>query len=215
MSHNIPSDSARAVPVFAERGGQRRVMGATDWWFYPLILAMAAGLVALSFGGEAFTQDARAQSAARDGTALVYGPRQLARGARLDGAHVRYVVRDFGVRARAVRFAVKPNTPAPVAGDGGIALLLVPAETAPLAGRPVRAELAYRRFSITAAGALALRLDEGPWVTVPLPALSGPVAVDLPAPARAPRTLGIRLISEQTDMNYGAEFTRIALRAVP
>lgn len=213
MTQNVPGN--RAVPVFADAGARRRVMGATDWWFYPLLLSVAAGLIALSLGADAFDKGASPQVASRGGGALVYGPHEIARGSRLDAAHVRYVVRDFGVSARAVRFAVRPDTPAPVSGDGGITILLAPGDTATLVGRPVRAEVDLRRFSITAAAALALRLDNGPWTTVALPAASGLVALELPAPALAPQSLGIRLISEQNDMNYGAEFKRITLRPVP
>jgi len=205
-------DGARAVPVYAERGAQRRVMGATDWWFYPLIVLAAAALMAVSLGGEAFVRDARPQAARLEGGILVFGPRALAQGTQTDPTHVSYVVRDLGVRIRAVRLAIRPNAPPPTAGDTAAALLLAPAQTQALVGRPVRAELAYRRFSITAAGAVALRFDDGPWTIAPLPPQSGPVVVVLPAPTRAPARLGIRLISDQTDMNYGAEFRRIVLR---
>jgi hypothetical protein len=205
----------RAVPVNASAGVRRRIMGATDWWFYPLLLAMAAGLIVLSLGADIFDRGPQPQEATTQDGALAYGPHQIARGARVDPTHVRYVVRDLGVSARAVRFAVRPDTPAPTAGDTGVLLLLRQQETAQLVGRPVRATVTLRRFSITAAAGLALRLDDGAWVTVPLPAQSGPVTVDLPAPGAAPQTLGIRLISAQSDMNYGAEFQRIALASIP
>lgn len=213
MSSQAPSD--RAVPVFVDRGANRRIMGATDWWFYPLLAVVAAGLIALSLGADAFEHGATSQRAARQGEALVYGPHEIARGARVDSAHVRFVVRDLGVNARAVRFAVRPHTPPPAPTDRGVQLLLDPADTAALVGHSVTVELQVRRFSITAAAAIALRLDDGPWVVTPLPATSGPVSVRLPAPAGPPRTLALRLISDRDDLNYGAEFGRIALRPGP
>jgi hypothetical protein len=205
----------RAVPVFAERGAQRRVMGATDWWFYPLILVLAAALVALSLGITTVSQPPQPQPATRKDGALVYGPHQLARGTRIDATHVRYIVRDLGLSASAVRLAVRPGTAIPADGDSAAALLLAPGDTEALVGRPVRVEIAHRRFSISAAGALALRFDNGPWTITPLPPQSGPLTVTLPAPSTAPRELGIRMVTDQQDMNYGAEFNRIVLRPVP
>jgi hypothetical protein len=217
MSQATPPTLQRAVPVNAEPGARRRVMGATDWWFYPLIVLIAAGLVSVSLGGEAFIQAATPQhAAARTGAELVYGPHELARGSRMDADHVRYVVRDFGVSARAVRLAVRPGTPAPTPQSTGVMLLLDPAETAPLSGKPVRVVLALRRFSVTAAGGIAVSLQNGgpvQWVIVPLPTVNGDVTVDLPPLDGAPATaLGLRMLSDIQDYNHGAEITRITLK---
>lgn len=215
-----PSPSPlRAVPVNAERGARRRVMGATDWWFYPLVLMGAAALIVMSLGIDVFDTTAAPQRATRDGAALVYGPHEIARGARTDADHVRFVVRDLGVSARGVRFAVRPSTPAPDADDTGVQLLLDPADAAALAGKTVDVELQLQRFSISAAGGIALSLQNGgpvQWVTAPLPPASGPLVVRVAAPEGAPPSaLGLRLLTDETNMNYGVEFTRIALRPAP
>ena len=216
MSKSSPSAADRAVPVRVERGVQHRIMGATDWWFYPLIIAAALVLVALSFGIEDWSAAAAPQHAARQGAALTYGPHELARGTRLDADHVRYIVRDYGVSARAVRIAVKPGRPAPAPGDTGVQLLLDPAETAGLAGKPVRVELEVRRFTITAAGGIALSLQNGgpaTWVAKPMPTGNAVLVVDLPALAGAPPTaLGLRMLSDKTDFNYGTEIARVTLK---
>lgn len=210
---------ARAVPVNAERGARRRVMGATDWWFYPLIGAVAIGLIAASLGGDAFVQTATPQRAASRGDELVYGPHELARGARVDADHVRYVVRDFGVSARAVRLAVKPGRPAPSPQSAGVRLLLDPVQAGALAGKPVRVTLQVRRFSVTAAGGIAVSLQNGgavSWVSAPLPTETGAISVDLPAlTGPAPTALGLHMLSDKGDFNYGAEIGRIALKPLP
>ncbi len=219
MTQASPPGLTRAVPVNAERGARRRVMGATDWWFYPLIVLAAGGLISASLGGDAFDRAATPQHAAsRSGAELVYGPHELARGTRVDADHVRYVVRDFGVSARAVRFAVKPDRPAPGPDTKGVTLLLDQAETAPLAGKPVRVVLLLRRFTVTAAGGIAISLQNGgpvTWVTASLPAESGEVTIDLPALAgAAPTALGVWLLSDRSDFNYGTEFSRITLKPI-
>lgn len=215
MSSNPPPVAARAVPVFAERAN-RRVMGATDWWFYPVVLLVAAGLIIASLGAEAAPRTPEPQAAAREGAALVYGPHALARGARVDGDQFMYVVRDFGVSARAVRFAVRPNAAAPGADYRGAQILLDPRDTAAFAGKLVDVELEVRRFSITAAAAIAVSLqNDGPaaWTTVALPPSSGSVTVQVQAPTgNAPTALGLRMLTDMTDYNYGAEITRITIR---
>jgi hypothetical protein len=212
----VPPARARDVPVFVDAGQRRRVMGATDWWFYPLVILGAVGLILLSLGADVFVKPAIAQRAAREGPALVYNAHLLARGSQSDGSHVRFVVRDFGMSARAVRFAVRPNIPPPTAEDRGVQLLLDSADGALLAGKPVDVELVTRRFAISAAGGIALSLQNGgpvTWVTVPLPAQSGPLTVRLNAPeGAAPTALGVRMLSEGDDMNYGVEISRITLR---
>lgn len=219
MSQAAPPAPTRAVPVNAERGARRRVMGATDWWFYPLIALVAVGLIAASLGGGAFDEAATPQHAmSRSGGELVYGPHELARGARVDDDHVRYVVRDFGVSARAVRFAVKPDRAPPGAATRGVTLLLDPAETAPLSGTPVRVVLLVRRFSVTAAGGVAVSLQNGgpvAWVTMALPLENGEVTIDLPPLAgAAPTALGLHMLSDNSDFNYGTEISRITLKPV-
>ena len=216
MSKASSSGADGARPAFVTGGTQRRVMGASDWWFYPLMLVAALGLIVLSLGLDAFDTRVTPQRAERQGATLSYGPHQLARGTRIDADQVRYVVRDFGVNARAVRFAVKPNRPAPTARDTGARLLLDPAETAALVGKPVRVEVQYVRLPRTAAGGMALSLQNGGpviWASKPLPPESGVVTIDLPAVAgAAPTALGLRMLSDREDFNCGGEIQRITLK---
>ena len=191
-------------------------MGATDWWFYPVIAVAALSLIALSFGLDAFDVRVTPQHAQRQGAALSYGPHELARGVKLDADHVSYVVRDFGVNAHAMRIAVKPNRPAPTAQDTGVRLLLDSAETAALAGKPVRVEVAFVRLPRTAAGGIAISLQNGgpvTWVSKALPLENGVLAIDLTAPAgAAPTALGVRMLSDRVDFNSGAEIRKITLK---
>lgn len=194
-------------------------MGATDWWFYPLMALAALGLIVTSLGASILERAATPQAAAREGSSFVFDQHKIAQGARLDDTHVMHVVRDFGVSAQSVRFAVRPNAPPPTAADTGVQLLLSPADAAALTGRTVDVELQLRRFTITAAGGIALSLQNGgpvTWVITPLPQTSGPMAVRLTAPAGAPPTaLGLRLLTDQTDYNYGAEIRRITITPAP
>lgn len=216
MSKASPSDIDRALPAYVGDGSRRRVMGATDWWFYPLIAIAALGLIVLSLGLDTFDTRVAPQHARRQGAALTYGPHELARGTRVDADHVRFVVRDFGVNAQALRIAVKPGRPAPTVRDTGVQLLLDPAETAAFAGKAVRVEIQYVRLTRTAAGGIALSLQNGGpvvWTSKPLPTESGAVTIDIAAPAGAPPTaLGLRMLSERDDFNCGAEIRRIVLK---
>ena len=216
MSKASTSDAERALPTFVTDGSRRRVMGATDWWFYPLIAVAALGLIVLSLGLDAFDTRVTPQHAQRHGAALIYGPHELARGTKLDADHVGFVARDFGVNAHAVRFAVKPDRPPPTAQDTGVRLMLEPGETVNLAGKPVRVEIQYVRLTRTAAGGIALSLQNGgpvTWVSRPLPTESGMVTLDLTAPAGgAPTALGIRMLSDREDFNCGAEIQKITLK---
>lgn len=203
--------------------GERRakalkIHGATDWWFYPLLLAVAAALILVSLGADAFDRDGAPQKALREGETYIYGPAALAGGIDPMNGHLRHVVRDFGVSARAVRVGVEPGRGRPTPDSVGALLQIDPADAAAFAGRPVRVEITFRRISVTTAQGLATSLQNGGpafWSGGPLPAENGVMAFDLPAlSGPPPKGLGIWVISDKTDYNYGVEISRITMKPV-
>lgn len=214
-SHHSPHD----VPGLGERRTKAlKIGGATDWWFYPLLLAVAAALILVSLGADAFNRDGAPQKGVRENGAFIYGPAALAGGIDPMNGHMRHVVRDFGVSARAVRVGVEPGRGQPPGDATGALLQIDPADAAALAGRPVRVEITFRRISVTTAQGLATSLQNGgptQWSGGPIPQENGVMAFDLPAQAGGPlKGLGIWVISDKTDYNYGVEITRVMLKPV-
>jgi len=195
-----------------------KIAGATDWWFYPLLVIVAAALIVLSLGADAFNRDGTPQKGVSEGDAFIYGPAALARGIDPMNGHLRHVVREFGFSARAVRVGVEPGRGQPTPDAAGALLQIDPMDAAALAGRPVRVEITFRRISGTTAQGLATSLQNGApavWSSNPLPGENGVMAFDLPALSGAPpKGLGIWVISDKTDFNYGVEITRVMLKPV-
>jgi hypothetical protein len=206
--HDVPGLGDRRTKAL-------KIQGATDWWFYPLLMAVAAALILASLGFDAFVRGGEPQKAARDGGAYVFGAGALAGGIDVAAGHLRHVTRDLGVNARAVRVGVRPGLGAPTPTSAGAVLLFDPADAAALAGRPLRVELRIKRINATTAQSLAVSIQNGgaaTWVTAAIPAENGVMTFDLPASAGAqPRGLGLWLISDKTDYNYGVEISRIAI----
>lgn len=207
-AHDVPGLGDRRTTAL-------RIHGATDWWFYPVLLAIAAALILASLGFEAFARNGAPQRAERDGPAYVYGASALAGGVATSEGHLRHVMRDLGVSARAVRVGVRPGRGAPTPSSVGATLLFAPGDAAALAGKPVHVEVSVRRLGVTTANAIAVSLQNGSpatWATAAIPADAGVVAFNLPAMAgAAPKGLGIWLISDKIDYNYGVEISRIAV----
>jgi len=217
---DLPSHkNVHDVPGLGERRTKAlKISGATDWWFYPLVLAVAAALIIVSLGADAFNRDGSPQKAVREGEAYIYGPAALAGGIDPMNGHVRHVVRDFGVSARAVRVGVEPGRGQAKPDSVGALLQIDAVDAAAFAGRPVRVEITFRRISTTTANGLAVSLQNGGpayWTGGPLPTDGGVMAFDIPArPGAPPKGLGIWVISDKVDYNYGIEITRVMIRPV-
>jgi hypothetical protein len=214
---NVPEHmSAHDVPGLGERRTKAlKIYGATDWWFYPLLLAVACVLVLASLGFDVFVRGGQPQRAARAGGAFVFDAGALAGGINVEAGHLRHVTRDLGVSARAVRVGVRPGQGAPTPTSTGAVLLLDPADAAAFAGKALRVEMRIKRISVTTAASVAVSVQHGApttWVTAPIPAENGVMTFDLPASAATPpRGLGIWLISDKTDYNYGVEISRVSI----
>ncbi|MDZ4777293.1 MAG: hypothetical protein SGJ23_10960 [Alphaproteobacteria bacterium] len=217
---DLPSHkNVHDVPGLGERRTKAlKIAGATDWWFYPLLLVFAAALVTVSLGADAFNRDGAPQKGAREAGAYIYGPAALAGGIDLANGHLRHVVRELGVSPRAVRVGVEPGRGQPTPDAVGALLQIDPADAAAFAGKPVRVEITFRRISVTTAQGLATSLQNGGpafWSGGPIPAENGVMAFDLPALAGGPpKGLGIWVISDKSDYNYGVEITRVMMKPV-
>lgn len=217
MTDAAPHQSTHDKAGLGERRTKAlKISGATDWWFYPLLAIVAAALIFVSLGADAFDRDGAPQKGVREGDAFIYGPAALAGGVDPMNGHLRHVVRDFGVSARAVRIGVQPGRGQPAPNATGALLQIDPADAAALAGRPVRVEITFRRISVTTAQGLATSLQNGGpvfWSGGPIPQENGVMAFDLPAQPGGPlKGLGIWVISDKTDYNYGVEITRVMLK---
>lgn len=213
MSDAQTSKNAHAVPGLGERRTKAlKIHGASDWWFYPLLLVVAAALVTVSLGAGAFERSGRAQAATMDGAAHVFGAQALADGVVTRNGHILHIAREFGLSPRAVRIGARPGMGAASPDRSGVQLLLAPEEGARLAGKPLRVEIAFRRISVTNAASLAVGLEQGgpiAWVTQPIPPENGVMTFDLPAAAAAPTAIGFWVVNDKTDYNYGVEISRV------
>lgn len=216
-AHKHPN--VRDVPGLGERRTKAlRIQGATDWWFYPLLLAVAAVLIVASLGFDVFAHGGGAQKAQRDGAAYVFNAGALADGIEPSDGHLFHVTRDLGVSARAVRIGVRPGLGAPTSTGGGAVLLFDATDASAFAGKALHVELNIKRISATTAASLAVSAQNGTattWATTAIPAENGVMRFDLPASAGPPpKGLGLWVISDKMDYNYGIEISRIAVTPV-
>ncbi|KAF0177767.1 MAG: hypothetical protein IV086_11805 [Hyphomonadaceae bacterium] len=206
--HDVPGLGDRRTKAL-------KIQGATDWWFYPLLLAVAAALITASLGFAPFVRGGAPQKAERDGATYVFNAGALAGGIDPADGHLRHVTRDLGVSARAVRVGVRPGVGAPGPNSAGAVLMIDPADAAALTGRPLHVEVSIKRINVTTATSLAVSMQNGAattWVSAAIPAENGVMAFDLPASAGPlAKGLGLWLVNDKTDYNYGVEITRIAI----
>ncbi len=214
---DVPSPlNAHDVPGLGDRRTKAlKIQGATDWWFYPLLLAVASALILASLGFDPFVHGGTPRKAERDGAAYVFNAGALAGALDPAEGHLRHVTRDLGVSARSVRVGVRPGAGAPTPTSTGAILLMDPADAAALAGRPLHVEVSIRRINVTTAAGLAVSAQNGAattWITAPIPAENGVLTFDLPASAGSTlKGLGLWVVNDKTDYNYGVEITRIAV----
>lgn len=182
--------------------------------FYPLILVLAALVIAVSLRPQAWPREPAPVAAQVVGTALVFEGEAFnspAVGAEQNMS----VVRDFWGAAQALRIAQKPGQPPPTPAEQGARLLLTPAQAALIEDRPVTVEVTYNPIPINAASELAVSLQGiGPaeWVSQPSPPQTGTLTFQLP-PQFAVNAIGLRALSGNADQAYGLEITRV--RVIP
>ena len=182
--------------------------------FYPLILVLAALVIAVSLRPQAWPREPAPVAAQVVGAALVFEG-QAFNSPAVGAEQNMSVVRDFWGAAQALRIAQKPGQPPPTPAEQGARLLLTPAQAALIEDRSVTVEVSYNPIPINAASELAVSLQGiGPaeWVSQPSPPQTGTLTFQLP-PQFAVNAIGLRALSGNADQAYGLEITRV--RVIP
>lgn len=182
--------------------------------FYPLILVLAALVIAVSLKPQAWPREPAPVAAQVVDGALVFEG-QAFNSPAVGAEQNMSVVRDFWGAAQALRIAQKPGQPPPTPAEQGARLLLTTEQAALIDDRPVTIEVTYNPIPINAASELAVSLQGiGPaeWVSQPSPPQTGTLTFQLP-PQFAVNAIGLRALSGNADQAYGLEITRV--RVIP
>ncbi len=178
--------------------------------FYPLVLVLAALVIAISIRPQNWPREPAPVAAQIDGASLVFEGEAFnspAVGAEQNMS----VSRDFWGRAQTLRIAQLPNQPPPTPAEQGARLLLTPEQAALIDDKPVTIEVSYRPLPINAATGMAVSLQGiGPaeWVSQEAPSEPATLRFELPAQF-AVDAIGLRALSTGTDQAYGLEITRV------
>jgi hypothetical protein len=184
--------------------------------FYPLAMAFAVFVIALSVRPQAWPREPAPVAAQVQDDSLVFagaGFNSPAVGAEQD----MFVVRDFWGRAQSLRIAQKPGQPPPTPAEQGARLLLTPEQAAMIDDRPVTIEVTYNPLPVNAASALAVSLQgiaPADWVSQPAPPQPGTLRFQLPAQF-AVNAIGLRALSDEGEQAYGLEITRVRVTPHP
>lgn len=182
--------------------------------FYPLVLALAVGVVAYSLKLQSWPREPAPVAGALVEGAIVFEGQAF--DAPAVGAEQQmYVVRDFLGHASALRIAQKPGQPAPTPAEQGARLMLTPEQAALIEDKPVVIEVTYSPLPVNAADGLAVSLQgiaPADWVSQAAPPQPNTLRFELPAQF-AVNAIGLRALSEGRGQAFGLEITRV--RIVP
>lgn len=187
------------------------------WTFHPLILypfmaAVAVLLILISLRPD-FAMGAPAPQAGRiAGGAVVLQGAALTR-PEVQPGQVVHVMRDGWGRPISLRIAVLPAQPAPTPADTGVQFLLDNETAAAIDNRPVTLEVTVRPVAVTTASGLAARIDgtaRAEWLSQDVSPQAQIIRFDFPA-QQGVKAIGLRVISTNTDYNYGFEIVRIRI----
>lgn len=182
--------------------------------FYPLVLVMAAVIIVIGFRPQAWPREPAPVSAELSDGALIFQNDSFnSPGASPE--QVMFVTRDFWGSARSLRIAVRPDQPPPTPAEQGVRILLTPDQAGMIDDRPVTVEVSYLPLANNTASGLAVSLQGiGPadWVSQSLPVEpgAGTLRFELP-PQFSANAIGLRVLSNAADQNYGLEVTRIVV----
>jgi hypothetical protein len=182
--------------------------------FYPLAIAVAVLLIALSLQPQKWAREPAPVEAETVEGALVYAGRAF-NSPHSSPEQYMTVVRNFWGEPEALRIAVKPDQPPPTPAEQGVRILMIPEDAARIEDRPVIVEVTYTPSPINAAPALAVSLQgiaPAEWVSQEIPPEPHTARFELPAQF-AVNAIGLRALSTNNDQAYGIEITRI--RVIP
>lgn len=180
--------------------------------FYPLAIAFAVFVIAVSVKPQSWPRPPTPVAAERAEGALVFAGPGFNAPDDPPEQHMT-VTRDFFGHPKTLRIAVLPDQPAPTPNEEGVRRLLTPADAAFIGDKPVTVEVTYIALPVNAASGLSVSLQGiGPaeWVTQQTPPLPGTLRFELP-PQIAVNAIGLRAISDSDDYAYGLEITRIRI----
>lgn len=178
--------------------------------FYPLAIAVAAGIILFGLEPQRLPRDPRPVAGAFEGPALVLGSAAFDAPSPSPDQHLT-VMRDFWGRPLTLRIAVLPDQPAPTPAERGVRILLSPEAAARVTDTPVTVEVSYNPLNINTASGLAVSLQgiaPAEWVVQEIAAQPGVVRFTLPA-QMAVDAIGFRAISNGNDQAYGLEITQV------
>lgn len=179
--------------------------------FYPLILALALGVILFSLKPQMMPRaPAPVAGQIAEGGVLVLEGEAFNSPTDPPEQYVT-VVRDFWGRPQGLRLAALPGLQRPTPEETGVEISLAPDSARLISGRRLNVEVTYRPLPVNAAPMLAVSLqgaEPAHWVLRPIPPLSGVARFNLP-PSQNVESLGLRAISNDTSMAFGVEITSI------
>jgi hypothetical protein len=182
--------------------------------FYPLAIALAAQLIAVSLRPQSWPREPAPVAAQQADGALVFAAAAFDTPAPAPQQNMT-VTRDFFGRAQTLRVAVLPDQAPPSPEENGVRILLAPQDAAQISNRPVTVEVSYDPLSINAATGLAVSLrgaGAAPWVSQQIQPQRATIRFELPA-QNAVNAIGLRALNEGGQEAFGLEITRI--RVIP
>lgn len=185
--------------------------------FYPLVLLLAALIVAVSVRPQSWPREPAPVAGEIIDGSIVFRGADFDAPAGGEPQQDMFVARDFWGRAQALRIAHRPGQAPPAPGEEGVRLLLTPEQAAMLEGRPVTIDVSYNPLPVNAASTLAVSLrgqSGSAWVSRPAPPQPATLRFRL-QPQAGIRAIGLRAISEGDDQSYGLEITRIRVTPHP
>lgn len=185
------------------------------WWvFYPLVAALAAGLILGSMGPGLIVQDPRPVFGRIEDGALVLDGESLAY-PQGSADTVHFIARNARWAPVGLRVAVLPDQGPAQGAAQGLRIVLAPERGAELGAGPLRVQVAMRPVPATTAPFLAVGVDRSgaqmQWASLPTTQLAGVLTFDFPAGDAAAAAIAIRPEATRADYNYGVEIAAIRI----
>ncbi|MDX2276149.1 MAG: hypothetical protein NW206_11930 [Hyphomonadaceae bacterium] len=182
--------------------------------FFPLVLALGLLVVGASLKPQLLPRAPAETAGTADGQVLVLQGEAFNAPTDPPQQYVT-VVRDFWGRPESLRIAALPNLGGPTSEERGVEILLSPETAQSLAGRRLRAYVAYRPLPLNAASALAVAaVGSGPvnWVRRRTPPQASIAQFEIVAPPDV-RSISLRVLHTDPRLAFGVEIVSIRITA--